>query len=137
MTANDIFQCNNQSRSNSIKESISTLSQGVPMCKVKYKGRIRGFRFYHRKYRIDDSNEYNISYTRHKNYGVFSTLLKSEKMILSSDIIEIRTGHSTDTFKKINNSYKKGSVNVDIESNRCFSLVFKDQKNIRFNCRRS
>ena len=130
MTSNDLFQCNHQSRTDSVEESISTLSQGVSLFKVRYKGRIRGFRFYHRNYKIDDSNEYNVRYTRHKNYGVFSTPFKSEKIISCSDIAEIRTGHSTDTFKKLNDSYKKDSVHVDIASNRCFSLVFKDQKTL-------
>ena len=130
MNSNDTFQCNNQSRTDSVEESISTLSHGVSLCKVRYKGRIRGFHFYHRKYKIDDSNGYNISYTRHRKYGVFSSPLKCEGIITSSDIAEIRTGHSTDTFKKLNNSYKKGSVNVDVPSNRCFSLVFKDQKTL-------
>ena len=49
MNSNDTFQCNNQSRTDSVDESISTLSHGISLCKVRYKGRIRGFHFYHRK----------------------------------------------------------------------------------------
>ena len=130
MASNNIAQNNYQFRTDSIDDSLSILSGGVTLFKVRYKGRIRGFRLYPRKYRLCDANEYIISYVGNKKFGLFSTPFKSNKNVPLSDIVEVRTGHSTDIFNKLNNHNKKESIYINTSPNRCLSLVFKNQKTL-------
>ena len=98
MTSNNISQDYYRFRTDSIDDSLSIIRKGVTLFKVRYKGRIRGFHLYPRKYKLCDSNALLISYDGNKKLGMFSTPFKSNKNFPLSDIVEVRKGHSTDIF---------------------------------------
>ena len=131
MASSNINPLNSEFRTISLDNSISTLSNGMLLRKVRYKGRIRGFCLYLRKYKLCDSSELVISYNGHKKFGTFSIPFKQEKSIPLGDIVEVRTGHATDTFNKFNNKSEGHSEHfIDASSNRCFSLILKNQRTL-------
>jgi len=114
-------------------EDSKSLVNGSFLWKVRKK-KILGIRFFRRKFRINFKKLY-IHYIPAPNkitFGIQKLKLGRFFRLDMANIVEVRTGFSTDTFNEVQKNIRANSRYANaLIPDHCFSIIFDHRKNIK------